>query len=57
MSKVGIEVTIDFEQLTSFLNDIQLLEKKYGIQAKVDEKKNIVSFNVLDVLQVETKSI
>lgn len=57
MSKAGIEISIEFDKMNDFIKDVMKLEEKYGIQADLDETNNIVSFNILDLLQVKTKQI
>lgn len=55
MSKVGIELSIEFDEMNNFIKDIEKLEQKYGIQAEL--KNNVISFKLLDLLQIKTKSI
>lgn len=57
MSKVGIELSIEFDKMNDFIQDVMKLEKKYGIQAHLDEKNNVINFKLLDLLQVKTKQI
>ena len=56
-SNIELSMSIGFDRLNAFIQEIQELEEKYKIEAIIDKDKNIVKFDLIELIDFKTKLI
>jgi len=57
MSKIGIELYMSTDRLEEFIKDLNVLLEKHDVEPIIDTKNGIISFDVLDLINLETTPI
>lgn len=54
MSKVGIEVNLNFDRFNNFIDEFSKLAKKHDLVVDVDEEEMKIIINLNDLVDVQT---
>lgn len=57
MSKIGIELYMNTDRLEGFIKSLNVLLEKYDVEPVIDTENGIISFDILDLINIETSSI